>query len=218
MSKPNDYYLNLVTSEHRDKQKFILWLTTAISLLQDASTTIDDLLYFFDIDSASGVQLDTVGKIVGQSREVNFQPSDGTSPILSDYDYRTLLKAKIVKNQWKGQIAALMDAWANLFPDSNILIYDNQDMTMTVTMSGNLALIEKDLIEHGYIVPKPQTVRLRDVLYIAELPAFGFGVDNEYVSGYGKGIWVFPKQTAPYFGWGFDNGSISGFGTGKWKY
>ena len=49
-------------------------------------------------------QLDALGTLVGQSRQVPFQPSGGVSPILDDNTYRILLQAKIAQNQFDGQI------------------------------------------------------------------------------------------------------------------
>lgn len=182
---PVGYYLSLLTSEYQSATNLLSWLTAPLSILDDASQLLAGLVTFFDLASASGVQLDTLGAIVGQSRTVGFQPTSGVSPILDDATYRTLLQAKIAQNQWDGSISSLQTIWKALFPGGSITIADAQNMTATVVMSGAFTSILQDLIRNGYIVPRPE-----GVLYtytFAALPAFGFDVSNAYIAGFDAG-------------------------------
>ncbi len=70
-----------------------------------------DIIKAFDLDTATGNQLDIIGIILGRSRQLYFQPPDNFSAILDDNAYRTLLRAKIVWNQWKGSIPELYTLW-----------------------------------------------------------------------------------------------------------
>ncbi len=149
---------------------------------------IRDYIGLFGIDGAVGNQLDILGVLIGQSRILDFIPTGYSTSILLDEDYRVLLKAKIIKNHWKGQIQNLYDLWNELFPGSQIVIIDNQDMTMDVGIYGNLTATIVDLITNGYIIPKPIGVGIN--FYFGTLPVFGFGIDNAYISGFGIGNWA----------------------------
>jgi hypothetical protein len=91
-------------------------------------------------------------------------------------------------------------------------------MTMDVTIFGNVPLLVRDLVAHGYIVPKPQTVRLNEVLYSNYQPAFGYDMENEYVAGYDVGYWILPLPSPPYFGYGREDALVAGYDVGSWDY
>ena len=131
--------------------------------------------------------LDIIGDIVGLKRVVDFEPSNGISPIMDNETYLIALKAKIGANQWKGDHDGLQGLWKNIFPEGTIKITDNQDMTITVSVTGTFSSMINDLISHGYIVPKPEGVGSN--LQVPAHPLFGFGMDNAYVSGFSIGQW-----------------------------
>jgi len=143
------------------------------------------LIAAFDIDQAVGVQLDTLGVILGASRTVGFTPSGGVSPVLDDNTYRVYLKAKVIFNQWNGQADYLFTAWRRLFPGGRIIITDNQNMTATIYTSGSFTSIIQDLINNGYIVPRPETVQYNYIYGV--LPKFGFDQNNSYIAGFDLG-------------------------------
>lgn len=151
-------YLNLVTSEHRNKPNFIAWLTSALEKVEDAAGAISGITSAFDIDNAEGVQLDAIGEIVGRKRTLEFQPSDGSAPKLSDSAYRMVLKAKVLQNQWDGTIPGVHSIWKTVFPQYDLIIEDNQNMTMKVTVVGTSTPLQNILIQNHYIVPKPAGV------------------------------------------------------------
>lgn len=156
-----DTYLDVITSQHRDKPKFIAWLTANLEIIDDICVTVHGLDDDFDVDNATGVQLDVVGEIVGVNRSLTFDPSDNSSPLLDDATYRFLIKAKIAQNHWKGTTPELYDIWESSFPDVQIKILDNQDMTFTVLfVSQNYTTLQKQLISNGYIMPRPQGVSI----------------------------------------------------------
>lgn len=157
------------------------WLTAALTPLADANNCIAFITSNFDLDNAVGVQLDVLGLLIGASRTVGFQPSDGVSPILDDVTYRLLLRARIAWNGWPCTIESLYPLWRSLFPSGTLFINDNQNMTATIVVAGSFTSIILDLILNGYIVPRPE-----GVLYnysTAELPIFGADLDNTFVAG-----------------------------------
>jgi Protein of unknown function (DUF2612) len=203
-SKGIDYYKSLITSEHKNRPKYIAWLAVLLTPLNDAAIFLNTMYQYFDINIAVGDQLDLIGVIVGQNRLVditttiddvsnvdsiqNFDTLDSNDSNLIDDDYRFLLKAKMINNVWDGTIETLVTMWNKLFPENTIIIYDNQDMTLTVTLAGNLDNIKRQLITNGYIIPKPMCVRIN--YYFGTLPIFGYDYDKDFVSGYDNGHWL----------------------------
>jgi len=180
--------LDVLSSQYRALPKFTEWLTAPLQMLQDAQDLVNDMPDYFDIDLAIGDQLDILGEIIGVKREVTFEPTGGASPILDDDDYRIVLKAKIAKNQWRGTIPELYTMWNNLFPLQPIIIQDNQDMTMDVITFGFTTTMQQDLVNNGYIIPKPETVGIN--YYFATPPIFAYDLDNDTFKGYDEASWA----------------------------
>lgn len=185
-----DSYLSLITSQHKDKPKYSAMMS---ALLQHSEDIFSVAVYMddeFDLDSAVGAQQDILGEIVGQSRTVDFQPAKGLSPVLDNYAYLNLLRAKIAKNMWKGRTEDLREMWLTLF-GTPIIIQDNQDMTIDVVVVGLYDQISKDLIQNGYIVPKPQSVKINYAF--ADDAVFGYDMETSTVKGYDHAYWMNPN-------------------------
>ncbi len=143
-------YENLITSQHRGAPKFVAWVRFLVSLLQPEAG--EEMIAAYTLSGAQGAQLDTLGELSGIGRDVL---GEGTS--LEDGLYRRLVRAKIVKNQFKGQQGELSSIWETVFgSDLGIRVHDNQDMTMGVELTGSDYSPEMmGLLLGGYIVPKP---------------------------------------------------------------
>jgi len=186
-SLPASYYLALPTSEYQQSANFLAWLGAPIQLLSDASACLDSFPAALDLDTAAGTQLDLLGQLVGQSRTLGFQPSNGVSPVLDDTTYRLLLNARIAQNQWNGTIDGLQGVWQTLFPGGRIVIVDAQNMSATIVLSGVFSSILQDLITNGYIVPRPEGV-LYNYSFSAQ-PIFGFDQASSFIAGFDQGKW-----------------------------
>lgn len=153
------YYLDLITSEHANKPKYRAWLEVLLTPFIDAINLNKSIKSAFFIQTATGIQLDIIGKWLNLSRQVDFQPTDGSSPILLDKYYRIILKAKIVKNLWKGTIENFYNMWQILFEGEDLQIYlaDNQTMDYVVVTwdSTTQDPMISDLLRNGYLIPKP---------------------------------------------------------------
>lgn len=165
----------------------------ALSYVNSALTVKAGDYDFAEFDACVGDQLDVLGVVLGVKRKVAFNPTDGASPILDDDTYRILLKNQILKNHWDGRAESLQETWKDLFPGGKIIVQDNQNMTVDVIVTGAFTQIIVDLIENDYIVPRPQGVLMN--YYVgtespSNLPFFGFGRDDEFVSGFDKGHWA----------------------------
>ena len=187
-------YRKLLTSEYRHSPKLKDWLLWLLNDGTDYSTFIQVFVNAFDLDVAVGQQLDIIGRYAGVSRLLNFQPSGGDSPLLNDDTYRFLIKATIVKNTWRGNVEDLYSAWKILFPKIPLFqIQDLQDMTFNVIIGGDFSALETELITNGYIVPKPEGVRIRlmTITSLAGYPLFSYDLDTLYYSGY-TANWAIP--------------------------
>lgn len=187
MMLPMGYYLNLLTSEYKAAANLQAFMNVVLSVYQDASFLFASFVTAFDVRYAVGPQLDMLGVLIGASRTVPFQPSNGVSPVLTDDAYRTFLLARIAFNSWDGLIDSLNDIWKTLFPGGRITVHDNQNMTATVFLSGSFSSIVVDLITNGFIVPRPETVQY--TYTFATEPIFGFDRNDTYVSGFEDGHW-----------------------------
>lgn len=185
---PIGYYLGLLTSQYTNSPKLNALLYKLLRKFDDASQCLVDMDTAFDLGTAVGVQLDMLGATVGAFRTVDFQPSGGVSPILTDDVFRLYIQAKIGWNQWDGTLMSLYPLWQTLFPGGTIVIIDNQDMAADIVLTGTFSSIIQDLITNGLIVPRPEGV-LYTYLF-GTLPFFGFDSDNKFIAGFDVGHWV----------------------------
>lgn len=212
-------YLDLVTSEHAKREKFIATLTALLQPLSDNVDLIASLPAKFDISVAVGDQLDAVGKWVGQSRVVNseltgvyfsfdtdgvgfdegawFGPGDSPTGLstLPDDTYRLLLYARIAINQWDGTEPGAVNGFAAMFEAEGfrIALQDNQDMTMgMVGLTGDVGPLLQALFEQGYMDFRPAGVRINEhvVPSVPGAPFFGFGPETGLIGGFGTGAWA----------------------------
>jgi len=217
MSYNISYYKNLITSEYQSSTKFLSWVEKVLQYLDDTSKTADSIITEFDIDNAYDGRLDIIGDIVGQPRLLNFQPIGGISATMEDPTYRKSLKAKIGLNMWKGQAANLQSLWSVLFPGAAIIIRDNEDMSLDVLIAGNFSSLEKQMITHGYIVPRPEGVQI-NYSFGSNIPIFAYGIKNAYLDGYGNGYWIYPKENLPAFAYDLNTSAFKGYDEGYWDY
>lgn len=149
-------YLDLITSAHRDKPKFVATVGITLQPLADLMVVLKSIPGKFDLDVATNSQLDAVGEWIGASRILQSSISNvyfawdtpglgwnqGTwwKPgldlanllVLPDEQYRTLLRARAAANNWDGTIPNAYEVWDLLFAgtDFTINMVDHQDMTM----------------------------------------------------------------------------------------
>lgn len=109
------------------------------------------------------------------------------SAVLTDDNYRILIKAKIMQNQWDGQMHSLYPQLASLFPGAVIKILDNQDMTATIIMAiGTIDNLMQQIISAGLIIPRPETVQYNYVF--SQFPIYGADLDTSLIAGADTGF------------------------------
>lgn len=188
-------YLGLITEQHQSRPRFAALVELLTSATAASTAAISAIPPAFDLDSATGAQLDAVGLWAGASRAVlapipgtsfsfdtlglgfdegtwapGYAPTEGVV-LLDDSTYRAAIRLKIVCNHWAG-----IQAGFEMIPirlehssDNNLIFgVDNQDMTMTVYVCGpSISVLLRAAIQQGGLVPKPMGVRIAGFVYIA---------------------------------------------------
>lgn len=151
-------YTEKVTNYHATKPRFIQHVDLITRPLSDVSGVMKDMIRKFDLDTAEGEQLDTVGMWIGRNRNVTtpitnvyfswdteglgwgqgnwqgpYDPDNGFTS-LSDDVYRLVLKAQVAINQWDGTVGDLENLMEQIFEGTGIemQIIDNMDMSITI--------------------------------------------------------------------------------------
>lgn len=184
-------YLQIITSQHRDKQKFISFLTIFLEKIQDIEYCLSSFIDEFSLETARGKQQDILGEILNLNRRL-FVPIDGSTGELDDATYYELLAGKVVRNSWDGSLYNLLDLWYTLFPISEITITDNQNMVVDVTLYFSVTNFQLQLLQNGLLLPKPVGVKIN----YTSIPDVLFAYDKDpgqeglvYYSGYDTGEW-----------------------------
>lgn len=146
----------------------------------------------WNLDSAAGWGLDVLGRIVGVSRviQVNtagkffgfeeagnasadpfnqapFYAGEATTSNfpLSDALFRTLIRAKAYANICGGSIPSLNQLLLTLFPGrGNIYVTSGGNMSMTITSTFAMTLVERAMLTTTGVFPRPQGVSLDLIL------------------------------------------------------
>lgn len=221
MANTIDDYLNLITSEFRDKPKFVDTVTADVSLPVHIQDLLLSMIPLFDIDVAVGDQLDILGKWIGLSRQITVpipnvyfswdadytlgwdygtwkgDQTPGAVTVLPDDAYRTLLKAKIAANHWDGTIDGAYAVWDEIFTTVTILIQDGQDMTYKIGFFGGIVdTLTLALVVGGYLPLRPEGVRLAGVFTpIDNNPYFAWDVESDFLQGWNEGSWAIESST-----------------------
>ena len=210
-------YLNLITSAYRKKPKFEAMVSDYRSVPARVNCLLGFVITIFDLDVEVGEEIVIIGLWVGISRNVNIPTTgiyfswDGVDPTvgwdygtwqgnlptstiteLPDDAYRTLIKAKIAANRWDGTTTNAYVIWDALFPDLNILIQDNQNMSYAMIFFGGIiSSLTVALITGGYIPLKPEGVRISGYyIPVDDGPVFGWDIDTDYMQGWDQGSWA----------------------------
>ncbi len=118
-----------------------------------------------------------------------FAPEDmgEDQPLIDDGLFRLLIKARIIQNAWKGTITELYELWeAVMGADKKLAIQDLQDMSFNIVLQGEYTQLERELIIHAYIIPKPEGVRINVLTFVNTdgLPLFSYDYNTMTYSGY----------------------------------
>lgn len=128
-----DYYADLLILQYKTLPKARATISALVKQAVDGGFLLK-LVDAFVIDTAVGKQLDILGKYIGLNRVVKVMIGSSNTNVLSDEDYRILLKLKLVCNTSFSSTSQIRSALFALFP-SDIRVFDNRDMTYDYELS-----------------------------------------------------------------------------------
>ena len=175
---------NRIYAEYRTKPKTVQWYNITQSIGDDnLKQAFSDISTSYDIDSNSGEQLNVIGRVVVQDRNVEFdldpggiQFGDGDAEFgdtdaefssialsgavtLTDAEYKLFLKSKIQRNNTDATIDEIITAVNTLLSNAAVTqLNDNEDMTFDLEITGTLSGTEESLLKSKDFVPSPQGV------------------------------------------------------------
>lgn len=212
-------FTDLATSLYRHKPRFKAMLEATAQPMADNIELEGLVPGKFDLDTAEGEQLDVVGRWIGASRNlaipitgVQFSfdtpglgfdegvwdagAGGGDIVMLSDEDYRILLRARVLNNHWDGTIENAYEIWDQVFADTGytLFIVDHGDLSMTLGLlfdGDTISATVLALFTGGYLNVKPAGVRIRDYIAASARPPI-FALDEEGASfaGLDEGSWA----------------------------
>lgn len=114
---------------------------------------------------------------------------------LGDEAYRTLLRARILRNHWDGTIEGAYEIWDTVFDGTGyeLFIIDHQDMSMTLGLlyEGTIDAVTLALFTGGYLTVKPAGVRIRDYIVASGMPPiFALDQEGDTFAGLDEGSWA----------------------------
>ena len=209
MDKASD----LLIWQYRGKEKAV---ATVNALADEASRVYASalqLLRILNIDDAEKYELDLVGMHVGQSRLMpefvakdffGFDNIDGANPfnqgewyrvggqlldplLMSDIEYRWMIKARITKNFQIGTLDDIIDAVQYLF-GSNANAVDGLDMSVATIIlpAAQLSALQLYAIRKMDIIPRPVGVKY-SFLQVDAIQPFGWYADP-LATGFNIGV------------------------------
>ena len=172
----SQYYANLLILQYRAKPK--AYATSQYLALQAIVNQIPlDVQAAFGLDSAVGVQLDTIGKYVGVKRSGNgfFAPIT-----LNDADFRSLITIGILTNNAGSSLADIQNL-INIFFKNKIFVFDYQTMQLNYffdSSAGSQDLVQ--LLVTEQLLPRPMAVQIASIIYAPGINKF-FGYQTYFL-------------------------------------
>lgn len=162
--------------QFRDKPKIVALVTALANSKQSLEDALIDLLLLRYIDTATGTQLDVIGRVVGQPRL-----------LLGDDDYRRYIRARVATNRSTGVGARIIRIARLILNDATLrVVLDNQGIAAYVVrimdgdVEADLADILISFLRDGTvggvrIILETSTVDPNATFYFQGGPGPGFG-------------------------------------------
>lgn len=165
------YYANLLIAQYLSKPKAYATIK-ALAALGIINQLPQAVQYAFQIGSATGVQLDVIGKYVGVKRSGNgfFGPIT-----LNDADFTALIKMAILTNNADASLATIQRLLNTYFP-GQLQVFDKKSMQLSYfidSSTGSQQLVQ--LLVTEKLLPKPMGVGISSIIYApGSFKFFGF--------------------------------------------
>jgi hypothetical protein len=180
MSDFTDAYRDLLIKQYWDQPNARAEIELQASTWEAIRDVYNDFYTAFDLDTASGVQLEVLGAIVGLPRN---------RPEFDDDDeYRFFIRVKIAKNSGSAFIIgnenrnSLQDVIQFAF-SSDATVIDRYNMALRLMIGPSVDLVRLGLLFELNLLPKPQGVRYGIIIRSTAGETFGFS-DNPDAKGF----------------------------------
>ncbi len=166
-----DYYANLLILQYLGKPNAFATIQALVKMVIMNQLPLAVQGAFDMNGSASGVQLDVLGKYAGVTRTgYNLQ---GLPITLDDADFFTLIRLAIVTNSAESDLNTIQTILNFFFPNE-LFVFDHKEMRMSYLIDSSIGtqnLIELFITEG--LLPKPMGVQLSAPIYTTPLVFFG---------------------------------------------
>jgi len=185
MSADISKYQNLVPVANSSQPNFMAMLGVSVQPFADIAQFLGLIPSYYDLDEAIGVQLDTLGMLIGVQRPGGF----------SDDYYRIILKVRILNNHWQCNKPSAYELANELFAGLgfSFFIEDHADLSITLGVIGTGVPSAEiiTLLTGGYMDVKPVTIRIAGYAYQSGAgPIFAFDIENTSFAGFDVGSWA----------------------------
>ena len=152
-----DEYKVLVSDYNSTKHKFygyydendeykIGFLDVILDPIIESGSLIETMGEAFDINNASGEQLDIIGEMVGISRLLPVVPTIGNRE-MDDDEYLMCIRMSIARNNWDGTNESAVRLYEDVLGSAFSIYYiDNQDMTVDINITGVSTIREAEVL------------------------------------------------------------------------
>ncbi len=166
--------LSRLITQYRESSNLISYQQGLLVEAQNLEDMFQQLINERSINTATNAQLDDVGNIVGQSRQVGDQTLD-------DDDYRKFIKARAVRNYTNATPEEII-ASVNFVLGVPQVQYLEGGMSITIGIGRSLTPEEINLVQNLGIIPKPSAVSVSYLEYNSQEP-FSYRSINNPLAG-----------------------------------
>lgn len=155
LESDTEEYAGLLSQANYEREKFLLLVRSLLKPSVGLSQLVQSFNLAFALDNAAGDQLDMIGEVVGATRMLNYVPASGDR-MMDDDEYRMVLKLTIAQNVWDGTLGSLRKIYSDVFGSSVTVVYvDNQNMTLTISVYGDLSTRETEILDRAGLLLVP---------------------------------------------------------------
>jgi uncharacterized protein DUF2612 len=168
--------LDRLIDRYREVPELRGWITAYLNRIQEAETLVWQIFDARMLDNAVGVQLDILGRIVGQVRI-----SD------DDDEYRLAIRARIRINISQGGVEDLIELGRLLFGDAAFDVFEVWPSQVRIEYLEDASALPVELVTNLFDQARAATIDLRfesSTQSVAESFTFGNGTEESTTLGF----------------------------------
>ena len=155
--------LSRLITQYRESPNLRNYIYGLLVEAENLEQVFQDLINLRSISYAIGTNLDNIGTIVGQSRQVGDQTLD-------DDDFRKFIRAKIVRNYTTGTPEEIIASVIFILEDVPQVQYSDGAGFVTIGIGRQLTSAEINLVMNLKIIPVPVGIDVNYFEYDSESP------------------------------------------------